>query len=84
MDDFIYLKLQSYIQTSIAARSSQKLSYKYFGPYRILQKVGNVAYKLELPADAKIHPVVHVFLLKKHVLPCEMEHLQIVDARSAA
>jgi hypothetical protein len=63
----VYLKLQPYIQTSVAPRSNQKLSFKYFGPYKILQKVGNAAYKLELPRDAKIHSVVHVSLLKKHV-----------------
>ena len=65
--DMVYLKLQPYIQTSVAPRSNQKLSFKYFGPYKILQKVGNAAYKLELPPDAKIHSVVQVSLLKKHV-----------------
>jgi hypothetical protein len=30
----------------VARRSNHKLSYKYFGPYLIIQKVGEVAYKL--------------------------------------
>ena len=63
--DSVFLKLQPYVQTSIARRSNQKLSYKYFGPYTILQRVGAVAYKLDLPPSSQIHPVVHVSLLKQ-------------------
>ena len=44
--DWVYLKLQPYVQLSVARRSNQKLSYRYFGPYLILQKVGEVAYKI--------------------------------------
>jgi hypothetical protein len=58
-----------YIQRSVASRASQKLSYKYFGPYLITQKVGKVAYKLQLPNHSRIHPVVHVSQLKKALPP---------------
>lgn len=44
--DQVYLRLQPYVQRSLLPRSSQKLSFKYFGPYVILQRVGNVVYKL--------------------------------------
>ncbi|WMV41123.1 hypothetical protein MTR67_034508, partial [Solanum verrucosum] len=45
-----------------------KLSPRYVGPYRILTRVGNVAYELELPEElAAVHPVFHIFLLKKCV-----------------
>jgi exosome complex RNA-binding protein Rrp4 len=67
--DLVYLKVQPYVQVSLAPRSCQKLAFCFFGPYKILQRVGTTAYKLELPAHARIHIVVHVSQLKKHVPP---------------
>jgi hypothetical protein len=65
--DLVYLKLQPYIQTSIATRASHKLSFRYFGPFTILAKVGSVAYKLLLPETSSIHPIFHVSQLKKAI-----------------
>ena len=63
--DQVWLKLQPYVQTSVASRASHKLSFHYFGPYTIECKVGSVAYKLKLPPSRVVHPVFHVSLLKK-------------------
>jgi hypothetical protein len=72
VEDFAYLKLQPHIQSSVPYRDNHKLSFRFFGPYKILVCVGAVAYRLELLASAQIHPVVHVSQLKKHVPPTEV------------
>ena len=45
-----------------------KLPRRYIGPYDIVSKIGDVAYRLSLPPELSgIHNVFHVSMLKKYV-----------------
>ncbi|XP_074288838.1 uncharacterized protein LOC141613989 [Silene latifolia] len=68
-----------------------KLSQMFIGPYEILDRVGELAYRLALPPDLdRFHNVFHVSQLRKfvsvpsHVLEVENIELKTPPKRSAA
>ena len=64
--DWVFLRLKPYKQMSLKqAKKGNKLLPKYYGPHKVLQKIGTMPYKLELPPSSQVHPVFHVPSLKK-------------------
>lgn len=46
-----------------------KLSPRYIGPFKILDKIGGVVYRLVLPPSlVRVHNVFHVSMLRKYEL----------------
>lgn len=62
---WVYVKLQPYRQVSARQGAYHKLAAKFYGPFQVVQRIGEVAYKLQLLIDSLIHPVFHVSQLKK-------------------
>lgn len=45
-----------------------KLSFKFIGPYEILERIGEVAYRLALPPEiARVHNVFHISQLRRYI-----------------
>ncbi|GAU15122.1 hypothetical protein TSUD_08600 [Trifolium subterraneum] len=64
--DKVFVKLKPYRQNSVEGRRIQKLAKKYYGPFKLVKAIGEVAFQLKLPSTSRIHPVFHVSQLK----PC--------------
>ena len=66
-DDMVFLKVAHW-KGVIRFKNRGKLNLKHFGPFRILKKIGSIAYRLKLPSELSwIHNVFHVSMLKKYV-----------------
>ena len=67
MDDMVFLKVAPW-KGVIRFQKKGKLNPRYIGLFRILERIGPVAYRLKLHSElSRIHNVFHVSMLKKYI-----------------
>ncbi|KAA3461274.1 DNA/RNA polymerases superfamily protein [Gossypium australe] len=80
--DQVFLKVSSWKKVLRFGRKG-KLSPRFIGPYRVLKRVGPVAYQLELPSELRqIHDVFHVSMLRQQCLdPSHIVSVEEIEKR---
>jgi hypothetical protein len=77
--DWVWLHLLHRPITSFNVASRGKLSPKFYGPFQVHERVGNLAYKLVLPSGAKLHDTFHVRVV--HQGRSWLEPIEVIKSR---
>ena len=67
VEDRVFLKLTPW-KGVVRFGKRGKLSPRYIGPFEIVERVGPVAYRLDLPKElSRVHNVFHISMLRKYI-----------------
>ena len=55
------------IKNIIIKRLNKKLDYKYLGLYKVIKKISENNYQLDLPLKVRIYLIFYIFLLKNAI-----------------
>ena len=66
MGEHVFLKAKPK-NSSLKLGSCAKLAPRYYGTFKILSRVGSVAYQLALPLNIKVHNFFYIYVLKIYV-----------------
>ena len=78
--DFMFLKV-SPKKGIVRFGKKGKLAPRFVGPFKVVQRIGEVAYRLALPLQLSlVHDIFHVSMLRKyHPEPCHVIQWQEVE-----
>ncbi|KAD4585504.1 hypothetical protein E3N88_23105 [Mikania micrantha] len=80
VNDLVLLKVSPW-KGIVRFGKKGKLAPRYVGPFKVLERIGKVAYRLELPQElSNVHPTFHVSNLKK-CLADENLHIPLDEVR---
>ena len=67
VEDQVFLKLSPW-KGVVRFGKRGKLSPRYIGPFEIVERIGPVAYRLDLPEElSRVHNVFHISMLRKYI-----------------
>lgn len=55
-----FLSPQPYKQASLKMKGGQKLAPRFYGSYKIIKRIGELAYQLGLLLTPKMHPMLQI------------------------
>ncbi|KAH7352799.1 hypothetical protein KP509_19G065000, partial [Ceratopteris richardii] len=66
-EDHTWMRLREYLSISKTLGQKLKLSPRFCGPWIVIKKISDVAYKLQLLDNCKVHRVFHVSKLRPYI-----------------
>ena len=67
VEDKVFLKLSPW-KGVVRFGKRGKLNPRYIGPFEIVERIGPVAYRLDLPEEfSRVHNVFHTSMLRKYI-----------------